>query len=156
MTQEALHDLTILDHDQEFFRMYWSGELLDLTDLTAPLPPSLEYDAPAWAPYLTDGDMRDYGHYLCWIKKQGSARKTADNYRQGLHRWREALDYEITIDKINAVLRQQRSAGRHTAMIAALKSYAKYRHALGDSRLYAMIVLSHTLLKPTQRYAKVS
>ncbi len=148
---EVLRGLTILEHDQEFFDMYHSGELLNMFDLTAPLPPSLEMDAPRWAPFLTDGDMADYGHYVSHLNDH-YAPGTIREYRQCINNWRTLLEYDVSMPQINAALRKQRSVARHKSMLAALRSYARYRHELGDSRLYAMIALSKTIMKPKERY----
>ncbi len=104
-----------------------------------------------FAPYLIKNNASDFSGYLHFLEATGKTRRTRSEYGIDLRRWGRELEGEVSIAKINAIVKRfdtENKPYRAIRMRNILKSYATYRNFHGDSKLLIMLTTSLSLYNP--------
>ena len=104
-----------------------------------------------FAPYLIKNDASDFSGYLHFLEATGKTRRTRSEYGIDLRQWGRKLEGEISIAKINSILKSfgtENKPYRAIRMRNVLKSYATYRNFHGDSKLLIVLTTSLSLYNP--------
>ncbi|MEZ4527704.1 MAG: hypothetical protein R2941_17435 [Desulfobacterales bacterium] len=132
----------------------------DFTDGTAdpevtadpdPIPEPVFY-LPAKFPesYLVEGLASDLGGFLDFLKNSKCSKETMTCYSLDIRFLHQELEGNLNPEKIKNILHKISSNARRNRMLAALKTYGKYRLIFGDYRITMILSTSPDIRKVRQ------